>query len=282
MAKVTAAFYELPPWFEQIQRQLNAMTEPLQLLKQESVIAAQNIAMALDSPAIRQWNKIAELCKPGMLDMIQQTQAIFQQVAPIVELQSQLYAQIPEWTRSIFDNLSYEYKEQRLSQLVDAANQIASAPESVETLSDEVSNLSDEEQHIVADEITAILADKKNWDQRFMECVHKFKDTHPTIASVLINFFLPLLIAIIANLISTRIGQIISPAKVYEEPASTSQVIYHIEQNQTVIIIGDAPYYYEVEIRDSKSEQSLTGYISKRSITISENDESNQNILQNQ
>ena len=56
----------------------------------------------------------------------------------------------------------------------------------------------------------------------------------------------------------------------YEDITPTSQVIYHIEQNQTVIIVDDSPrYYYVVEAKD-KDDQVKRGYVSKRSIHMIE------------
>lgn len=89
--------------------------------------------------------------------------------------------------------------------------------------------------------------------------------------------FLPILIGIIANIAASAIGQALSLANVYEEPHSSSQVVYHIELNQNVVV-GDAPYYYKVEIQDKSSGQLHTGYVSKRPISLIESEEKSTDI----
>lgn len=105
--------------------------------------------------------------------------------------------------------------------------------------------------------------------------IHHQSQTHTLIAWVLTNVFLPILIGIIVNMVWSTIGRTLSPANAYnayEESNSSSQIVYHIELNQNVVV-GDVPYYYEVEIQDESSGCRYTGYVSKRSICLTENDD---------
>lgn len=101
-----------------------------------------------------------------------------------------------------------------------------------------------------------------------MESIQKFKATHPIIAAVLTGFVLQFIIAISANLVSSAVGQVLRPARVYEEPTSSSQVVYNLDQDQIVAIVGEEPYYFEVQISDDKSQKIVSGYVSKRSLEL--------------
>ena len=81
-----------------------------------------------------------------------------------------------------------------------------------------------------------------------------------------------ILISAAANIVYSAVGQALFPAKVYENPSPSSQVIYHVELNQNVIVVGEVPYYYEVVINDESAKSCYTGYVSKRSICLSENE----------
>jgi len=56
-------------------------------------------------------------------------------------------------------------------------------------------------------------------------------------------------------------------SRVYEEPATTSTVVYNITINNPVTVIGDVPYYYEVEFPNPETGELIRGYISKRNLT---------------
>ena len=103
--------------------------------------------------------------------------------------------------------------------------------------------------------------------------IHHQSQTNPLIAWVLTNVFLPILIGIVVNMVWSTIGRTLSPANVYEEPNSSSQIVYHIELNPNVVVVGDVPYYYEVEIQDESSGCCYAGYVSKWSISLMESEE---------
>lgn len=94
---------------------------------------------------------------------------------------------------------------------------------------------------------------------------HHQTQTHPLIAWVLANVFLPILVGIFVNIAWSAIGRTLSPVNVYEEPNSSSQIVYHIKLNQNIVVMGDIPYCYEVEIQDELSGCCYAGYVSKRS-----------------
>ena len=85
MAKTMSAFYDIPPWMqkmENLQRQLEAFTKPLSFIHDDALNATKNMAAALDSPALRQANMLAQSCTPGMIKMIQQEQLLMSKLYP--------------------------------------------------------------------------------------------------------------------------------------------------------------------------------------------------------
>ena len=62
MSKTMAAFYEGPPYLEMLNRiqwQIDLMTRPLLDMQQNYAALTKNLSAALDSPAIRDINKIS-------------------------------------------------------------------------------------------------------------------------------------------------------------------------------------------------------------------------------
>lgn len=122
-------------------------------------------------------------------------------------------------------------------------------------------------------EIENVLHSEKNREQRFSGRIKIFSQTHPVIAWVFNKVFLVILIDIIANMTCSAIGQALFPANVYEEPHFSSQVVYHIEMNKNVVVVGDVTYYYEVEIPAELAEYRYTGYVSKQRILLMESED---------
>ena len=294
MAKTMAAFYELPPWFEkmnQLQRQMDSLTRPLLEMQTDYMALTKTITAVFDSPAIRDFNKVsrvfdnqsmaaiyrtqeimAKIDTSGITAALRQYQAVMDAIAPM-DLQVKLSERLHEWSR-IMSKVTYQIEpltEERIAELA----RLSSLAEKYTTtdIAEEDGVLSEDEQRIVANEVEEILLSGKNWEQRFAERIKEFSQTHPVIAWVLEKIFFAILISVAANIVYSAVGQALFPAKVYEDPSPSSQVIYHMELNQNVIIVGEVPYYYEVVINDASSENCYTGYVSKRSICLTETDE---------
>lgn len=291
MAKTMAAFYELPPWFEkmnQLQRQMDSLTRPLLEMQTDYTALTKTITAVLDSPAIRDFNKVsrvfdnqsmaaiyrtqeimAKIDTSGMTAALRQYQAVMDTIAPM-DLQVKLSEQLHEWSR-IMSKVTYQIEpltEERVAELT----RLSSLAEKYTTtdIAEEDGVLSEDEQKIVADEMEEILLSGRNWEQRFAERIKELSQTHPVIAWVLEKIFFAILISVVANIVYSAVGQALSPAKVYEDPSPSSQIIYHMELNQNVIIVGEVPYYYEVVINDDSSKNCYTGYVSKRSICLTD------------
>ncbi len=295
MSKTMAAFYEDPPYlemFNRIQRQIDLMTRPLLDMQQNYAALTKNLSAALDSPAIRDINKISsafdsqsmaaiyrtqeivsKIDMSGMVSALQQFQIAIDAVAPM-RLQVQLGERIQEWSRVISNGIPYQIEPLTKARVAELTRLTSLAEEyTIGEATEECHILSEDEQIIVVSEVEDILLSGKNWEQRFAEQIKSFSQTHPVIAWVLEKIFFAILIGIITNIASSAIGQALSPANVYEEPNSSSQIVYHIELNQNVVVVGDVPYYYEVEIQDEPSGCRYAGYVSKRSISLVESEE---------
>lgn len=112
-------------------------------------------------------------------------------------------------------------------------------------------------------EVEGVLLSEKSREQRFSGRIKIFSQAHPVIAWIFNKVFLAILIDIIANITCSAIGQALFPDNVYEEPHSSSQVVYHIEMNKNVVVVGDVTYYYEVKVPAELAEYRYTGYVSK-------------------
>lgn len=317
MAKTMSAFYDIPPWMqkmENLQRQLETFTKPLSFIHDDALNATKNMAAALDSPALRQANMLAQSCTPGMIKMIQQEQLLMAKLypdgimktlqqeqalvskiyppgmmkmlqqqqqllndfAPLTELCSKIADQIPSWTQSLFDATAFQRedlwlaREEGISRWADALGRISEIGVPHELDPEEISELTDEEKQVLVDEAVAIVAEKKNLEQRIMGAYKRLADKHPVLA-VILTFLIAYLAEQLLTAGLSMLGEAIRPTKMYEDTTPTSQVVYHIEQHQTVIIVDDSPrYYYVVEAKGEDDEHVKRGYVSKRSIRITE------------
>lgn len=280
MANALGALYELPPWFEEMQRmhsKLEELTKPLLAVQNDTWLAAKNMAAALKSPLVTELELMVKQWTPVELEVLRQEQELLSKFAPLADIYTQIVGQIPEWTRSVFDTTAFQRedlwfaREQGVSRWADALDRISEIDVPYELEPDEIDELSDEEKQLLTAEASSIVTDSRNWEQRFMASVKKYEEVHPFWAAVLKYLIFSIFLAYILNAGISKIGEAIRPTRMYEDVTPTSQVIYHIEQHQTVIIVDDSPrYYYVVEAKSEDDEQVKRGYVSKRSIRITE------------
>ena len=158
-------------------------------------------------------------------------------------------------------------KERAVAHACTLADSISSLIDEDEDIPDDIpTELTDEDKKIISKEMSSILTSEKNWEQRIIESVTRLKESHPLLATILDKIILGILIGIVANIISSSIGQVRTSAKVYDKPQTTSQVVYHLEPLQQVKIIGEQPYYYQIELTDNDTQETFVGFVSKRSI----------------
>lgn len=128
------------------------------------------------------------------------------------------------------------------------------------------STTSSEEITELHNDLQDIAADNKNWQQKLAEKTSKWKEKNPVICFLIVQI-LAVLLSIFSNFI---FGKITTPkAAIKEEPSATGDVIYNITINQEVTIIDDTRYYYKVKFYNIETDTTITGWISKRSLEIS-------------
>ena len=153
------------------------------------------------------------------------------------------------------------FERVEISELIRMANTVESPDKKY---IDEVDSVSVEDQAVFASEFTSALSDKNNWQQRIMSLFQRFQHTNPALAWLANTLFI-LLLSILAGLIANSIGQAKANTKVRQAPQSTAPVIVQIDESQQVAIVGDCPYYFEIEFENAKNGEVIRGYISKRS-----------------
>ena len=132
-------------------------------------------------------------------------------------------------------------------------------------LSADAPELTEEETAQLTIELTEAAEDPQNWQQRIMAVIQCWKERNPIVAGVI------LLIA--TAVISQLIGEVthwatamLKDSLIREEPTSKAAVVCQVKRGETVTVIGDAPYYYLVEVTDPDTDECLSGYISKKSM----------------
>lgn len=199
-------------------------------------------------------------------------------LAPFYNEQSALLAHLPKWDtifEPIQDKSLAAQKKYAVAHVRTLTENISSVVvgENEEAPLDLPAELSAEEEQIIATEVSSILSSEKNWEQRLMDSMVRLKETHPILATVLYHLVFTILAGLLVNLISTSIGEARTPAKVYEQPRPTAPIVYHLEPLQQVKIIGEEPYYFQIELIDNETKEILTGFVSKRSLKEIEDSE---------
>lgn len=287
MAKVVSALFESPGLqaIMELQRRIDEICAPSwmwQFDKIESIQRQLDDRMRIFEPlhpailssataVTKTWPTVLPDSLVETLYHAETLEATFDSVlAQYSELQSVLSARLSKWSaisEAIQSNsfaLQREYAIAHTCTLAEKISEVIGADENEAT--GFPSELSTEDEQIIADEVSSILSSEKNWEQRLMDSVAKLKKPHPVLASMLYHIIVTILLGIVANLIAMAIGQALTSAKVYEKPRTTSMVIYHLEPLQQVKIIGEEPYYFQIELTDNTTQETMVGFVSKRSI----------------
>lgn len=123
---------------------------------------------------------------------------------------------------------------------------------------------------VLVDEFTtAIVAeDILNWEQRFMKIYDEFKENHPVIVRVFIGivFFL---ITHYAGMLLPEIPKstTVRLSSVYVGPNPSSDNILNLSNGETVYIVDNIPYWYEIEYIDEESGEIYCGWVAKKNLS---------------
>jgi len=263
-------FWEKPEGlveFERTQKILRELIAPYEAMR-ESVVETAVMALKQFSclPEINQMNSAIGM---GTLEAVKRETDNISRIISIADGLIVSADRLGEWSEtissimqsSVFDGIS---KFSGITSLMDGLEM-----DGGESLEDDSSYLlTEEEQKIIAADIDEILSEEENWEQRLFEKINAYKKAHPILARLLIYLFMGVILPIIAQLFGNLIGEALIPAKVYEEPQIVAPVICRLEQHQNVLIIGEVPYYYQIETKDLSTNEMKTGFVSKRSIEV--------------
>ena len=124
----------------------------------------------------------------------------------------------------------------------------------------------------LAADITETISNPKQMQAVSQSKYLQWKERNPGFAALLIEILYPLLLALLGIGVSLWLARPTKNSQVYEEPNSASSVVYNLTVENNVTIIGDVPYYYEVEFMDPETGDLLTGYIYKGNVVVEENE----------
>lgn len=64
----------------------------------------------------------------------------------------------------------------------------------------------------------------------------------------------------------------VKDAQMYEEPTAASNVVYNLTVKNNVTVIGDVPYFYEVEFVNPETGEPMIGYVYKGNLVADESE----------
>lgn len=115
----------------------------------------------------------------------------------------------------------------------------------------------------------------ENREQKLAAFFQKWAAKHPVWAAVLMFVIIPIISSLAANCIQSGITKFMTTIR--NEPDTRSETVAIFDQNQSLSIIDDqTPYYYQVKLCDPETGEMKTGWVSKKSVMVieEENNES--------
>lgn len=135
------------------------------------------------------------------------------------------------------------------------------------------SSVTQEVREEMAADINQILTDPNTMHVASQSKYLQWKERNPGFAAFFLNILFPILLLIADWGFSSWQARSTKDSRVYEEPVSTSSVVYNLTVENNITVIGDVPYYYEVEFINPETEELVTGYIYKGNIIAEEQGE---------
>ena len=126
-----------------------------------------------------------------------------------------------------------------------------------------------DEHDEVVETIIEIISQPDNWQKKLVAAINKYKDYNPALAWLFIKIITALCI-ITCNVAGNILAETNTHAQIRETPEANAQIIQNIETNTPVFVIGNVPYYYEIEFQNMETGEYLSGWITKRSVNVIE------------
>lgn len=125
----------------------------------------------------------------------------------------------------------------------------------------------------IAADITQVLSNPETMHIDSQSKYLQWKERNPGFAAFFIEILLPILLLIADWGFSSWQARTVKDSHIYEEPTSASSIVYNVTVENNVTVVGDVPYYYEVEFVNQETGELVTGYIYKGNIEAEEPDE---------
>lgn len=125
----------------------------------------------------------------------------------------------------------------------------------------------------IAADITQVLSNPETMHIDSQSKYLQWKERNPGFAAFFIEILLPILLLIADWGFSSWQARTVKDSHIYEEPTSASSIVYNVTVENNVTVVGDVPYYYEVEFVNPETGELVTGYIYKGNIEAEEPDE---------
>lgn len=257
-----------------LQERMNAITLPLQILKHDDMMVS--LRSALESPAF----KLLSDLKP----QLQQTNisgiyAALDTYKKNSEIMTSALGLMRSNLSSVFETLN----ERLLPFNPITSEKIAGVLKTIDwsvleglALSDEFTSseivdatreLTPEDGQAFADDISEIINEPQNLEEKVQAKAAAWRQRHPILYYLFISMIIPLLVNMLSSYLTAKAQR---NAHVYEEPTSSSGIIINVFAEQEIAVIGDVPYYYEIEITDPETGQKYAGYIYKAAVKFDE------------
>lgn len=144
-----------------------------------------------------------------------------------------------------------------------AETRIGSSAESPVVLEEEnEKSLSSDIRDEIAADVSEILSSPEDISVVSRSKYLRWKERNPGAAAFFIEVLLPLL-SILLSFFQILQAHPVKETRVYEQPSSTANVVCNISIDQDVFLVGDAPYYYEIEVIDPDTGETIRGFAYK-------------------
>lgn len=193
----------------------------------------------------------------------------------VAQMSSIAKSVLPLIDTSVFDTLKYASAATKALQDVDWGWVVNAYAEAFEIRKDDEQKASEniaeetltpEIRAEIAADITEVLSNPEELQSVSQSKYLQWKERNPGFAAFFIQILYPFLLMIIPLLTSIWLARPVKNAQVYEEPTSTSNVVYNVTVENNITVVGDAPYFYKVEFPDPETGELVTGYIYKANL----------------
>lgn len=180
-----------------------------------------------------------------------------------------------KFPQKVYDDIDHKFGEKASQSLDNEPSGVVQYAEAFEIRKDDEQKASEniaeetltpEIRAEIAADITEVLSKPEELQSVSQSKYLQWKERNPGFAAFFIQILYPFLLMIIPLLTSIWLARPVKNAQVYEEPTSTSNVVYNVTVENNITVVGDAPYFYKVEFPDPETGELVTGYIYKANL----------------